>query len=88
MLGQTTRTNVKLQNLGVGQGLASLLTFQQSINSRYLMTPDDFLTESVVTGLHVASCRDDSFVHQPETTERVRTNCLVPDGSWSSSDPQ
>jgi hypothetical protein len=59
------------QNMGVGQQLASLLTFQDSINSRCLMTPHDFPVVSVVPGLHVASCRDDGFVHKTGATERV-----------------
>jgi hypothetical protein len=50
------------------------------------MTPDDFLVGSVVTGLHVASCRDDAFVDKTEATERMSTYCLVSEGPWSCSD--
>jgi hypothetical protein len=80
-LGHTRRTNGKPQILGVGQGLASLLTFKKSINSRYLMTLSDFHVGSVVTRLHVALCHYDSFVYQFEATERVSTCCLVSEGS-------
>jgi hypothetical protein len=63
-----------------------LLTLQKIINSRCLMTPGDFLVESVVTGLHVASCHDDFFVQKSEATEGVGTYCLVSEGPWSGSD--
>jgi hypothetical protein len=85
-LGHTARTNGKPQIVGVDQGLAVLPTLQESINSRCLMTPSDCLVGRVVTGPHVASCRDDSFVHQAEATERVSTYCLVSEGPWSGSD--
>jgi hypothetical protein len=51
------------------------------------MTPGDFLVASVVTGLHVYSCHDDSFVHKSEATERVNTYCLVYEGAWPGSVP-
>jgi hypothetical protein len=65
------------QIFSVGQGLAPLLNFQKSINSRCLMTPDGFIGGSVVTGPYVASCLDDSFVHQSDAMERVSTYCDV-----------
>jgi Zn-finger protein len=72
--------------LGVGQGLESLITLQKSINSHCLMTLGDFIVGDMVTGLHVASCNDVSFVHQSEATECVSAYCLVSEGSWSGSD--
>jgi hypothetical protein len=61
-------------------GVSVTANLQESIKSRSLTTPSDFLVRRVVTGLHVASCRDDSFVHQAQA-ERVSTYCLVSEGS-------
>jgi hypothetical protein len=58
------------------------LPFQKGINSRCLMTPCDSLVGNVVTGLHVALCSDDSFVHHPEATEPVKTYYMVSEGFW------
>jgi hypothetical protein len=72
-----TRASGETQILGVGQGLAALLTLQESITSLCLMTSGDFLVRTILTGLHVASCRDDSFAQQSEATERVCTYSLA-----------
>jgi hypothetical protein len=67
--------------LDVGQGLVALLTFQKSINSCCLMILSDFLVGSVVHGLHVTLCSDDSSVHQSEGIEGVSTYFWVSEGS-------
>lgn len=51
MLGYTARSNGKPQTSDVGQGLTSLLTLQENINSRSLTNPSDFLAGSAFTGL-------------------------------------